>query len=92
MTNFIFKSANRLIKNVPLTEQFLMTKLESIQKELRHQRVDLQEINRKLMKLLIDKHLQMQVDEYFEEGRPQDNYEETPPQTDSEEHGNNNSD
>jgi len=53
-----------------------MTKLESIQKELRHQRVDLQEINRKLMKLLIDKHLQMQVDNYFEE---------TPPQTDSEE-------
>ncbi len=66
MTNFIFKSANRLIKNVPLTEQFLMTKLESIQKELRHQRVDLQEINRKLMKLLIDKHLQMQVDNYFD--------------------------
>ncbi len=67
MTNFIFKSANRLIKNSPLTEGYLMTKLEAIQKELRHQRVDLQEINRKLMKLLIDKHLQTQVDNYFEE-------------------------
>ncbi len=72
MTNFIFKSANRLIKNSPLTEGYLMTKLESIQKELRHQRVDLQEINRKLMKLMIDKHLQMQVDEYFtNDGSPQ---------------------
>ncbi len=71
MTNFIFKSANRLIKNSPLTEGYLMTKLEAIQKELRHQRVDLQEINRKLMKLMIDKHLQMQVDNYFEETSPQ---------------------
>ncbi len=71
MTNFIFKSANRLIKNSPLTEGYLMTKLESIQKELRHQRVDLQEINRKLMKLMIDKHLQLQVDDYFQnEGSP----------------------
>ncbi len=51
-----------------------MTKLESIQKELRHQRVDLQEINRKLMKLMIDKHLQMQVDNYFDE----DNQNTTP--------------
>ncbi len=71
MTNFIFKSANRLIKNSPLTENYLMTKLESIQKELRHQRVDLQEINRKLMKIMIDKHLQMQVDTYFDETSPQ---------------------
>ena len=72
MTNFIFKSANRLIKNSPLTEGYIMTKLENIQKELRHQRVDLQEINRKLMKLMIDKHLQLQVDEYFEnDGSPQ---------------------
>ncbi len=77
MTNFIFKSANRLIKNSPLTEGYIMTKLESIQKELRHQRVDLQEINRKLMKLMIDKHLQMQVDKYFDE-------DETSPQTDTE--------
>ncbi len=70
MTNFIFKSANRLIKNSPLTEGYLMTKLETIQKELRHQRVDLQEINRKLMKIMIDKHLQMQVDRYFEDNAP----------------------
>ncbi len=71
MTNFIFKSANRLIKNSPLTEQYIMTKLESIQKELRHQRCDLKDISLKLQRLMIDKHLQMQVDEYFtEEEKP----------------------
>ncbi len=65
MTNFIFKSANRLIKNSPFTEGYLMTKLESIQKELRHQRQDNKDIKLMLDKLLVDKHLQMQVDEYF---------------------------
>ncbi len=78
MTNFIFKSANRLIKNSPLTEGYLLTKLESIQKELRHQRQDHRDMSLKLEKLLIDKHLQLQVDDYFERG-------ETPPQTDSDE-------
>ncbi len=70
MTNFIFKSANRLIKNSPLTEGYLMTKLESIQKELRHQRQDHVDIRLMLNKLLIDKHLQMQVDKYFDEDDP----------------------
>ncbi len=42
-----------------------MTKLESIQKELRHQRQDNKDIKLMLNKLLVDKHLQMQVDEYF---------------------------
>ncbi len=65
MTNFIFKSANRLIKNSPLTEGYIMTKLEYIQKELRHQRQDHKDMSLKLERLLIDKHLQMQVDEYF---------------------------
>ncbi len=67
MTNFIFKSANRLIKNSPLTEGYIMTKLEAIQKEQRHVRCDLKDISLKIEKLLIDKHLQMQVDNYFEE-------------------------
>ncbi len=52
-----------------------MTKLENIQKELRHQRCDLKDINLKLQRLMIDRHLQMQVDEYFEK-------DETSPQTD----------
>ncbi len=65
MTNFIFKSANRLIKNSPLTEGYLLIKLEAIQSELRHQRQDHRDMSLKLEKLLIDKHLQMQVDNYF---------------------------
>jgi len=87
MTNFIFKSANRLIKNSPLTEGYLLTKLESIQSELRHQRQDHKDMSIKLEKLLIDKHLQMQVDEFFSED-PESNYQknlETSPQTDSDE-------
>ncbi len=44
-----------------------MTKLESIQKELRHQRQDLVDIKRMLQRLMIDKHLQMQVDTYFDD-------------------------
>ncbi len=67
MTNFIFKSANRLIKNSPITVQILMNKLDMIQTEQRAQRQDLVDIKLMLNKLLIDKHLQMQVDEYFEE-------------------------
>ncbi len=67
MTNFIFKSANRLIKNSPLTEGYIMTKLQSIQLELRHQRQGNKDIKLMLDKLLIDKHLQTQVDEYFED-------------------------
>ncbi len=66
MTNFIFKSANRLIKNSPLTEGFIMTKLQNIQLELRHQRQDNKDIKLMLDKLLIDKHLQMQVSDFYE--------------------------
>ncbi len=54
-----------------------MTKLESIQTELRHQRQDHKDMSLKLERLLIDKHLQMQVDTYF------DHDEETSPQTDT---------
>ncbi len=44
-----------------------MVKLENIQRELRHQRQDHKDMSLKLEKLLIDKHLQMQVDTYFDE-------------------------
>ncbi len=70
MTNFIFKSASRLIKNSPTTVGYLITKLDQIQSELRHARADHREMSLKLEKLLIDKHLQMQVDEYFEHDNP----------------------
>ncbi len=71
MTNFIFKSANRLIKNSPLTDANIMMRLQIIQLELRHQRQDNQDIKRMLNKLLVDKHLQMQVDNYFNETEPE---------------------
>ncbi len=71
MTNFIFKSANRLIKNSPITIEGLDRHLNQIQIEQRHQRQDLTDIKRMLNRLLIEKHLQMQVDEYFEETSPQ---------------------
>ncbi len=67
MNNFIFKSSRRLIKNSPLTSEFIMTGLQMIQTELRHQRQDNKDIKLMLNKLLVDKHLQMQVDEYFTE-------------------------
>ncbi len=76
MSNFIFKSASRLIKNSPITVGTLINKLDLIQLELRHQRSEHREMSLKLEKLLIDKHLQMQVDEYFED-KPEDIPEET---------------
>jgi len=74
MTNFIFKSANRLIKNSPITEvEMVMRKLNIILGEQRLQRSDLHEISLKIEKLMIDKHLQMQVDNYFEKDDTEDN-------------------
>ncbi len=58
MTNFIFKSQG-LIKNVD-------NKLTMIQSELRHQRSDNVQILYLLNKLLVNKALQKQVDQYFE--------------------------
>ncbi len=72
MTNFIFKSANRLIKNSPITIDALHGKMNLILKEQRCQRQDLRDILRMLNKLLIDKHLQTQVDEYFTHGETPD--------------------
>ncbi len=65
MTNFIFKRPRALIKNSPINNTIL-GKLDMIQAELRHQRQDNVDIKLMLNKLLIDKHLQMQVDEYFD--------------------------
>ncbi len=71
MTNFIFKSQG-LIKNVD-------NKLKMILSELRHQRSDNIQILFLLNKLLVNKNLQKQVDQYFED-------DETSPQTDQDEH------
>ncbi len=58
MTNFIFKSQ--------WTYKKLANKLEIVQSELRHQRQDNREILFLLNKLVTDKNLQKQVDDYFE--------------------------
>ncbi len=60
MTNFIFKSQGTFKK--------ISNKLEIIQSELRHQRSDNVQILYLLNKLLVNKKLQKQVDDYFEEG------------------------
>ncbi len=74
MNNFIFKSSRRLIKNSPITLEGLGNQLNLIQVELRANRADNLDIKRMLNKLLIEKHLQMQVDNYFDR-------DETSPQT-----------
>ncbi len=66
MNNFIFKSANRLIKNSPITLDHLMSNMGVVQAQNRALRQDLVDVKLMLNRLLIDKHLQMQVDEYFE--------------------------
>ncbi len=66
MTNFIFKSPRRLTKNSPITETTLLAQLRIIQTQNRYLRQDLVDVKLMLNKLLIDKHLQMQVDDYYE--------------------------
>ncbi len=79
MTNFIFKSPRRLIKNVDNTPNLnILGQLKIIQGQNRFLRQDLVDVKLMLNKLLIDKHLQMQVDNYFDE-------DETSHQTDSDE-------
>jgi len=72
MNNFIFKSSKGLIKNSSLN---LDDRLKAIQMEQRHQRSDLRDVKLMINKLLIDKHLQEQVDNYFEEN-PEDTKQE----------------
>ncbi len=72
MNNFIFKSPKRLIKNKSINLGDIMYRLNVMQEQLRMLRSDNHEISLKLEKILIDKHLQMQVDEYFTENEPED--------------------
>ncbi len=64
MTNFIFKSQKTS------TYKQLVNKLEAIQSELRHQRIEHSKILLQLDKLMRDKNLQKQVDEFYEEDVP----------------------
>jgi len=65
MNKFIFKSANRLVKNSSNTPDAVLGQLKIIQGQNRGLRQDMVDIKLMINKLLIDKHLQMQVDEYF---------------------------
>ncbi len=66
MTNFIFKSPRRLIKNESINTASLDRFVQQILTEQRLQRQDLVDVKRMINKLLIDKHNQMEVDDYFE--------------------------
>ncbi len=65
MNNLFSKSSKRLLEKSSINLELLDRRLEFIQTEMRHQRSDLRDISRKIDRLLVDKHLQMQVDEYF---------------------------
>ncbi len=76
MNKLFFKSANRLIKinSVDLgnlIEDYLR-QVQVIQKQNRELRQDLVDIKGMLNRLLIDKHLQKQVDTYFEDAPDDD--------------------
>ncbi len=77
MKNVFFKSSTGLTKNSSITGESLDRQLEFILKEQRHQRTDLQDIKRMINRLLVDEHLQQQVDKYFDD-------DETSPQTELE--------
>ncbi len=67
MKNFIFKSPRRLVKNSSINIMgIVLFKVSTIQDEQRHQRQDLADIKLMLNKLLINKHLEQQADEYFD--------------------------
>ncbi len=68
MNKLFFKSPKRLVKNLSNTpERYLINNLEVIKKQNRDLRQDLVDVKLMLNRLLIDKHLQTQVDTYFEE-------------------------
>ncbi len=72
MNNLFFKSSKRLIKNNSINVLgIVLFKVSNIQAELRHQRSEHKDIMLMLNKLLIDKHLQTQVDAYFDEDSPE---------------------
>ncbi len=66
MKNLFFKSSTGLTKNYSIYIESLDRKLEFVLAEQRKQRTDLQDIKRMLNRITIDKHLQHEVDNYFE--------------------------
>ncbi len=73
MNNLFFKSSKGLLEKSSIDLSTLERQLGMLLTEQRKQRGDLKTINDKLDRIMIDKHLQMQVDEYFEDGQHTDN-------------------
>ncbi len=70
MNNLFSKSANRLLEKSSISFGTLERQLGMLLTEQRKQRGDLKTINDKLDRIMVDKHLQMQVDEYFKDNEP----------------------
>ncbi len=68
MTNFIFKSPRGLIKKLANTPEvnLILGQLKVVQSQERYLRQDLADVKLMLNKLLIDKHNQMEVDDFYE--------------------------
>ncbi len=79
MKNFIFKSTA-----ADLQKMFQL--LETIQKNGLYCTYRIDSLLKNFEKLLVDKGLQKQVDEYFEDTKGQLSQYETSPRTDSDEH------
>ncbi len=67
MNKLFFKSSTGLKKIDTINSESLDRKMDFVLTEQRKQRTDLQDIKRMINKLLIDKHLQHEVDRYFED-------------------------
>ncbi len=67
MINLLSKSPKGLMRNESGNLDNLMKQILLVLAEQRHQRSDLQDIKRMINRLLIDEHLQQQVDKYFDE-------------------------
>ncbi len=66
MTNFIFSRPRPTTKKLANTQDAYLGQLKIIQTQNRYLRQDLVDVKLMLNKLLIEKHLQMQVDDYYE--------------------------
>ncbi len=72
MKKLFFKSSTGLTNNLSINSASLDRKMDFILAEQRKQRTDLQDIKRMINRLTIDKHLQHEVDQYFENHEDQE--------------------
>ncbi len=66
MIKSLFKSSTGLTNNLTINIASLDRKIGFILAEQRKQRTDLQDIKRMINRITIDKHLQEEVDNYFD--------------------------